>query len=284
MIGATYPALYGILGYPLGHTLSPRMHQAALDALGLPGSYVALPVPADRLEGAMAGVRAWRLPGLSVTIPHKVAVMAFLDEVTPLAKRIGAVNTLYWEGDRLLGDNTDYAGFRASLGAMKLEGEEVTVLGAGGAARAAVLALSDAKVKHVHIVARREAAAEALSRELASDAARGKVAGFDDEDDLAEVLKPSRLVVNATPVGMHGGSSPLNAAALAHLPGHAHVMDMIYRPAETPLLGLAKARGLATSNGAEMLLHQAAVAFQRWTGMLPPLAAMREALTAALAE
>jgi shikimate dehydrogenase len=284
MIGATYPALYGILGFPLGHTLSPRMHQAALAALGLPGTYLALPVPADRLDGAMAGVRAWRLPGLSVTIPHKVAVMAYLDEVTPLAKRIGAVNTLYWDADRLCGDNTDYAGFRASLPELDLAGQAVTVLGAGGAARAGVLALADEGAAKIHLVARRQAAAEALRDQLVPPERAGAIVPFEDLAELQRVLGESKLVVNATPLGMHGKTSPLPGGALAALPPDAFVMDMIYAPAETPLMAAARARGLAVANGAEMLLHQAAFAFERWTGAQAPLAAMREALHAGLAE
>ncbi|MDB5099661.1 MAG: shikimate 5-dehydrogenase [Cyanobacteria bacterium RYN_339] len=284
MIGATFPALYGLLGYPLGHTLSPPMHQAALAALGLPGTYEALPVPADRLAGAMAGVRAWRLPGLSVTIPHKVAVMAYLDEVTPLAQRIGAVNTIYWDGDKLCGDNTDYAGFRACLPPGTVAGQAVTVLGAGGAARAAVLALADEGAARVHLVARRQAAAEALRDQLLPGEQAGAIVPFEDLPELQRILAESRLVVNATPLGMHGKTAPLPGDALAALPADAHVMDMIYAPAETPLMAAARARGLAVSNGAEMLLHQAAFAFERWTGAQAPLAAMREALHAGLAE
>jgi shikimate dehydrogenase len=284
MIGATYPALYGLLGFPLGHTLSPRIHQAALAALNLPGTYVALPVPADRLAGAMAGVRAWRLPGLSVTIPHKVAVMDYLDDVTPLARRIGAVNTLYWEGERLLGDNTDYAGFRASLPAIDLAGQDVTVLGAGGAARAAVLALADAGAGRVHIIARRLAAAESLREQLLADGGAGEIAGFDDLEELEPLLHGSKLVVNATPLGMHGKSAPLTSGLLALLPGDAHVMDLIYQPAQTPLLVAAQGRGLATSHGLDMLVHQAAIAFERWTGTQPPFDVMRDAALAGLAE
>jgi shikimate dehydrogenase len=282
MIGATYPALYGLLGFPLGHSLSPRMHQAALAALDLPGTYLALPVPADRLAGAMAGVRAWRLPGLSVTIPHKVAVMEFLDDVTPLARRIGAVNTLYWEGDRLIGENTDYAGFRACLGDIKVAGSKVTVLGAGGAARAVVLALKDEGAARIHLVARRAGAAATLCDQLLDDGVTGEILTFGDLAALESVLAESKLVVNATPLGMHGKASPLSKDLLAHLPADATVVDLIYMPVETPLLAAARARGLAATNGAEMLLHQAAIAFERWTGMLPPLAEMRQALEDAL--
>jgi shikimate dehydrogenase len=209
--------------------------------------------------------------------------MAYLDEVTPLAQRIGAVNTLYWDGEKLCGDNTDYAGFRASLPAIDLKGQEVTVLGAGGAARAGVLALADEGAAKVHVVARRQAAARDLQSQLPPEQA-GAIAPFEDLPELERLMARSRLVVNATPLGMHGKASPLAGEALAALPADAFVMDMIYAPAETPLMAAARARGLAVSNGAEMLLHQAAFAFERWTGNQAPLAAMREALYAGLAE
>lgn len=282
MIGATFPALYGLLGFPLGHTLSPKLHNAAFEALGLPGTYLPLPVPADRLAGAVDGIRAWRLPGLNVTIPHKVAVMPLLDDVTELASRIGAVNTLYWDGDRLVGDNTDYAGFIASLPPVSLANEDITVLGAGGAARAVVLALRDQGARRVHLVARRKLAAEALRDQLLADGGAGEVVGFTDLPELERLLGQSRLVVNATPVGMHGKASPLGLDALGWLAPEAHVIDLIYQPVETPLVAAARARGLAVTNGAEMLLQQAAVAFERWTGSPPPLAAMRAALDDAL--
>jgi shikimate dehydrogenase len=274
MTGTT-PDLYGLLGYPLGHTLSPRLHQAALRWAGLEGTYVALPVPPERLEGAIAGVRAWRLPGLNVTIPHKTAVMAHLDDLTPHARQIGAVNTLYWDGDRLMGDNTDYAGFLESLPARDWATTEATVLGAGGAARAVVAGLRDRGVAALHLVARRRDQAEALKRELAPDTP-GTVLSFDDVA-LDAVLTHTNLLVNATPVGMHGGS-PLDADQVARLPRAAYVSDLIYNPAETPLMAMARAHGLAVGNGLEMLLCQAAAAFERWTGVRPPLEVLRAAV------
>lgn len=277
-MSGTTPDLYGLLGYPLGHTLSPRLHQAALRWAELPGTYVALPVPPERLEGALAGVRAWRLPGLNVTIPHKQAVMPFLDDLTPQARQIGAVNTLYWEGDRLMGDNTDYAGFADSLPALDWPHVIVTVLGAGGSARAVVSALRDKGVAVLHLVARRKEQAVALREELAPDLP-GQVLGFDEAGPLDALLGRTRLLVNTTPVGMDG-QSPLSEAQLACLPAHAHVYDLVYNPAETVLLSLARARGLAAQNGLEMLLGQAAVAFERWTGRRPPLDVLRQALAA----
>ena len=275
-LSGTTPDLYGLLGYPLGHTLSPRLHQAALRWAGLAGTYVALPVPPERLEGAIAGVRAWRLPGVNVTIPHKTAVMAHLDALTPQARQIGAVNTLFWDGDRLMGDNTDYAGFDASLPELRWPDTIATVLGAGGSARAVVAALRDRGVAVLHVVARRREQASALREALAPDLP-GQLLGFEDEVALGALLARTRLLVNTTPLGMQGGS-PLGEAQVACLPANAYVYDLIYNPAETPLLAMARARGLAGCNGLEMLLGQAAAAFERWTGRRPPLDVLRHAI------
>lgn len=279
-MSATEPALYGLLGYPLGHTLSPAMHQAALDHFGLDGTYMALPVPPERLSGAIAGVRAWRLPGLNVTVPHKEAVIPLLDGLTPQARELGAVNTLYWEGDRLWGDNTDYAGFKESLPPLEWAHTPVTVLGAGGSARAVVAALRDLGVPLIRLVARRSEQARAIRDALLGGRA-SELLTFED-GKLAAALAATELLVNTTPVGMDGASSPLPASAIAALPDHAWVYDLIYNPAETPLLAAARARGLQTRNGLEMLVGQAAHAFFRWTGRRSPHDLMREAALARL--
>jgi shikimate dehydrogenase len=237
---ATSPDVYGLLGFPLGHTLSPLIHGAALRATGQPGAYVALPVPPERLGEAIAGVRAFRFPGLNVTIPHKVAIIPYLDGLTDRATAIGAVNTLFWDGDRLLGDNTDFEGFAASLPAGCPGGREALVLGAGGAARAVAIALREAGASAVHVAARQPAAARALRAELLSGVP-GKALAL---DDVLCVAARCGVVVNATPLGTHGEGQPLDPLALAALSADAWVLDLVYRPAETPLMRLARARGL----------------------------------------
>ncbi|MFP5501542.1 MAG: shikimate dehydrogenase [Candidatus Sericytochromatia bacterium] len=275
-MSATRPDLYGLLGYPLGHTLSPAMHQAALAWAGLPGSYMALPVPPDRLEGAMAGVRAWRLPGLNVTVPHKTAVIPFLDGLTPQAEALGAVNTLFWDGDRLLGDNTDYAGFLESLPPELPADVTVTILGAGGAARAVAAAMRDRGASAIHLAARNLEQAASLRADLLA-ATPGEILRPDDPA-LGARFAQSGMLINATPVGMNGHSLPPGAEQLALLPASAWVYDLIYNPAEPPLLATARARGLRCQNGLDMLLCQAAAAFERWTGRKPPLSLLREAV------
>lgn len=269
------PALYGLLGYPLGHTLSPAMHQAALAAAGLPGTYLALPVPSERLAGAMAGVRAWRLPGLNVTIPHKQAVLPYLDGLTPEAAAVGAVNTLFWDGDRLLGDNTDVAGFASALG--ERPAGPAVLLGAGGAARA-VLRVLMREPGPVHVLARRVEAARALRAEFGAEGASAALGS----PEAPALLGTAALVVNATPVGLDGAASPLSAGEVAALPAGVRVMDLIYNPDETPLMGLARARGLLAENGLEMLVQQGAAAFSRWTGQAAPVSEMRRAAREAL--
>jgi shikimate dehydrogenase len=270
------PPLYGLIGHPLTHSLSPRLHAAALAACGLPGHYVALPVSPERLAGGVAGIRAFGLAGVNVTIPHKVAVLPLLDGLTELATRVGAVNTLFWEDGRLLGDNTDVGGFLAALPAATPSDGEVLLLGAGGAARAVALAVAERGCEALHVVARREQGAGELRAELVPTLA-GEAVSLADTPALVERAPRCRLVVNATPVGSHGEGCPLPAEVLAALPPDAMVVDLVYRPHDTALVRRARRRGLHAIDGREMLVRQAALAFERWTGVAPPLEPMREA-------
>lgn len=258
--------LFGLIGHPLGHSLSPAIHNAALVDAGIDGVYLALPVSAENLKDAIAGVRAWRLPGLSVTIPHKVAVIALLDDLTPEARAVGAVNTLYWDGVKLMGDNTDLAGYRAMLGSDSPR--TALVLGAGGGARAIMKVLTSLDVE-VRISARRFDSASALAAEL----------GGEVIEDLEEALKTTDLLVNCTPIGMfpNEDASPLSADQMALLPPTAIVHDLVYKPLETRLLGLARGQGLRVVDGGRMLIGQAAAAFARWTGREPPVSVMANA-------
>lgn len=264
--------LLGLIGYPLGHTLSPRLHQAALAAAGLNGVYLALPTPPERLEDAVRGVRAWRLRGLNVTIPHKVAVIPFLDGLTPGAELVGAVNTLFWQGDRLIGDNTDVAGVKALLAGREVAGRSVLVLGAGGSARSVGVALGQLGAGRVAFLVRRPGSGQELVDRLAG--AFGAMGVSEQPWEAAvDLLATADLVINTTPIGMepHGEASPLTADQVALLPPHAAVMDLVYRPATTGLMRHAAARGLVTRNGLPMLVAQAQAAFERWTGQAVPL-------------
>lgn len=269
--GATRVA--AVIGDPVAHSLSPTIHNAAFAATGFDGVFVALPVrPAD-LRAAMAGTRALDLLGLSVTMPHKAAVMAYLDDVRHDAAALGAVNCVMRDGDRLLGTNTDGLGFvdAVTAASVDLVGTRVLVLGAGGAARAVVRALVDAGVAEVGIANRSQERAEAAVLLGGRDARLADASDAPDYD----------VVVNATSVGMGADAAlPLDPSLLRQ--GHV-VVDLVYEPVETGLLAAARSAGAHTVDGVGMLVHQAAHAFTLWTGVEAPVAEMgraaREAIT-----
>jgi shikimate dehydrogenase len=268
-----------LLAHPSGHSLSPAMHDAAFAASGLEGRYEAWDVPPADLSAAVARLRADdALLGANVTVPHKEAVAAYLDASTPVARRIGAINTVLRRGRTLVGDNTDAAGFVAAVAELgvPLRAGRVVVLGAGGAARAVVAALVDAgAIVGVHNRSRPRA--EAL---VAAWRADGEVDVVGDED-LGEAVLAAHLLVNTTTVGMSGGppGSPLQDGLL---PRAGAVIDLVYRPRVTPLLAAARAAGLPVQDGVPMLVHQGALAFEAWTGRQAPVGIMRRAVEAAL--
>jgi shikimate dehydrogenase len=261
----------------VGHSLSPRIHNAAFRAAGVHAVYRAVRVPAGALAGAVAGLRAEGVLGANVTIPHKEAVRAHLDALSPEAEAIGAVNTIVRGKDgSLSGHNTDAAGFLAPLDLEALAGAEVVVFGSGGAARAAVYALLTAlRPRTLALAARTPARAEAL----AADLARLDLSGALQVVPLAEagpLVREAGLVVNTTPLGMHPDvdATPWPEAEDFH-PGQT-VYDLIYTPRPTRLLREASARGAHPLDGLAMLLGQAAEAFHLWTGLPMPLdAALR---------
>lgn len=266
---------FAVLGWPVAHSRSPRMHQAAFHALGLEASYVPLPVPPGALADAMEEVRA-NLDGANVTVPHKSAVMPFLDEVEPVARAIGAVNTLVRAGDRWVGTNTDAAGLLRALQEAQapVRDARAVVLGAGGAARAAVYALLEAGAE-VTVAARRLEAARALT-----DALGGRPLPL---GRVEQAFRGADLVVQATSATLGDEAQAFaDALPLAALPDHATVMDLVYTPRETTVLRAAQARGLRTVDGTGMLVHQGALAFTRWTGRPAPVEAMRAALLRSL--
>lgn len=257
-----------VIGNPIRHSLSPAMHNAAFRALDLDWVFVAFPVEEGEVVRALDGVRALGVVGLSVTMPHKEAVAAAVDRLTPAAEALGAVNAVLRRPDgTLVGDNTDGPGFVASLSDDGFDpgARRCVVLGAGGAARAVVRALGQAGAAEIVVVNRTpERAARAAA--LAPGIARVGVAAEAGEADL---------VVNATPVGMgDGGALPIDPG---HLGGGQLVVDLVYHPAVTPLVEAARSRGAVAVNGLGMLIHQAALAFRSWTGEDPPLEVMSAA-------
>lgn len=286
----------GLTGYPLGHSISPQIQGAALRSLGLQGEYRLYPVaPGAEGPGSLAELvgrlRAGDLHGLNVTIPHKQAIMPLLDELTPIARAIGAVNTIFRQGERLIGDNTDAPGFLTDLESLTFPGftrpavaRVALILGAGGSARAVVYALAQAGWQPCLAVLRPQSLqrAHSLAEEIGRVFPKPPALGPSDLAALDFAAHPVHLIVNCTPVGMspHPDENPW-PAQLA-FPAGAFVYDLVYNPAVTQLTAAARAAGLSASTGLGMLVAQAALAFERWTGMLPGLAPLRAAAEAAL--
>ena len=274
--------LVGLIGYPVGHSRSPAMQQAAFDALGIPARYVLWETPPDTLVERIASLRTPEMLGANVTIPHKTAVVPLLDALAPSALQAGgAVNTIVRDADgRLTGHNTDVTGALRVLDAHGAgdAGQSALALGAGGAARAAWAATHERGMS-LRVAARSPLAArDALSALGLSSA---ETIALDAPDDLAKALAAISILINATSVGMGEPlASPLSAELLAHLPPSALVFDMVYAPPETALLRAARAHGLRVAAGLEMLLEQGAAAFELWTGQSAPMDVMRAALAA----
>jgi shikimate dehydrogenase len=271
----------GLIGYPLGHSLSPQMHRAALAALALAGDYRLYPIPPlpegqAELEALLTRLRRGGLAGLNVTIPHKQNVLPLLDELTPLARWAGSANTLYFRDGKLIGDTTDIPGFLADL-AVLLPGERAVggralILGAGGSARAAAAALGQAGWQ-VLIAARRAAQAEELAKSLHIPA---QIVPF-EAGELGR-LERIDLLVNTTPLGMFPKPEGCPWPAGLALPEGAAVYDLVYNPPETSLLRQAQQAGHAARNGLGMLVEQGALSLECWSGRRVPRAPMWEAV------
>jgi shikimate dehydrogenase len=286
-----HTALVGVLGDPVRHSLSPAMHNAALAALGLDWVYLALPAPARELAGVVRGLAAMDCRGLNVTLPHKQAVAALCRELTPLAERLGAVNTLVPRGDgSWLGTNTDVEGFLAPLrrgGPAAWARARALVLGCGGSARAVVAGLVELGLGRIDVAARRPQALESFCRSWAGWAPQLQHLAWDALDARLGELD---LLVNTTPVGMASSTDPdaarrcpLLPGQLERLPAGCTVYDLIYTPRPTALLQAAAERGCRAVDGLEMLVQQGAAALKLWTGLPEvPVAAMRSAALQAL--
>jgi shikimate dehydrogenase len=276
-------AIYAVLGWPVAHSRSPAMHNAAFAALGLDALYVPLAVPPARLPAALAALRALGIAGANATLPHKAALLALLDEVEPAARAIGAVNTIVRDGSRLLGANTDAEGLARSLqhAGVALAGTRALVLGTGGAARAAVVGLAAAGAGQIWVAGRRPDQAQQLSAELRAHCAPCALQACDLARLPPAALAACDLLVQATSATLGDGAHARTFAAaipLAALPAHAVVCDLVYKPLHTALMQRASERGLRTVDGLGMLLHQGALAFERWTDQAAPLDVMRAAL------
>lgn len=278
MLLSTFHYSLGLIGYPLSHSLSPTIHAAALKACNLQGDYSLFPILPDDKQGLkdlLARLRTGELRGLNVTIPHKQNAIEFLDELTPTAKSIGAVNTIYLKESKLIGDNTDAAGFLTDLRKFvnRETGKQVNrytstqvdkfalVLGAGGSARAVVYALLN-DGWNVTISARRIEQAQRLATSFTQYAVRSM--------SLADLpLSTFHLIVNTTPLGMTPNVNDSPLPNDVSLKPDMLVYDLVYNPCETKLVRDARAQGLSATTGLGMLIEQAALSFELWTGCIP---------------
>jgi shikimate dehydrogenase len=278
----------GLVGYPITHSLSPALHERALRACGIQGEYKLYPVEQGNdpeLSDMAARMKAGEINGLNVTIPYKQSIIPYLDRMTRTAKAIGAVNTLFLHSNELIGDNTDAAGFLADISMAfqeKFEGKQAIVMGAGGAARAVVFALLSTGWQ-VTLAVRRTDVEQArvltASFQQIEDTKQARIILL-EEGEIDAIRSSIQLIVNATPVGMwpEVGNSPWPKNC--PFPHNAAVYDLVYNPRETAFIMAARKSGLQTGSGVGMLVEQARLSFQKWTGCTVPRGVMLSALEA----
>ena len=274
--------LAGVFGWPVTHTASPAMHNAAFEALEMNWAYLAFPVEPQRLRSALHGARDMGLAGLNLTVPHKVAALDIVDETDHSARKLGAINTVCIDNNRLRGFNTDGYGFSKAIKEefnLSLKGKRVLVLGAGGAGRTIAIQSGLDGAARVYIANRTAERIEPIARELAAAKVECHALPL-KSTDIARISPEIDLLVNATTVGLAPGDS-LGLEPDIFSP-KLFVYDTIYRPAETELLRMAAAAGAKAANGLSMLLHQGAKSFEIWTKRKAPVAVMRRALQAAI--
>ncbi len=274
----------GLVGYPVSHSLSPIMQQAAFDALEIDARYFLWETPKDQLARKVDSLRSPDFLGANVTIPYKEDVLHLVDECDPFAERIGAVNTIVNRNGCLYGYNTDAQGFISALleyedHPFECAGKNAVILGTGGAARAAAVGLVDYSVGEILLIGRTETQLQKILHDIGAKTSKcatllkGALFG----DDVASHLSRADLIINATPVGLKPDDLPL-LIDVNMLPTTAMVMDMIFNPPLTPLLLSARSHGCQIMNGLSMLLYQGVLAFELWTGRSAPIQVMQKAL------
>lgn len=281
--------LVGLIGWPVEHSLSPVMHNAAFAALKMDWCYLPLPVSPQRVEAAISGLAASGFRGANVTIPHKRAIFSALSSLSPHAEALGAVNTLLIEqGDdpTIVGENTDVAGFLAALegAGFAIAGTRVLVVGAGGAARAVAYALVENGAREVVILNRSIKRAQELIEQFSGKGQRTRLcAAALNGPNLISVSEDSDLLVNATPVGMWPNVGRSIWPSEIPIPSRFTVFDLVYNPQQTRLLEEARSAGARAISGLEMLIQQGARSFSLWTNRQAPIDVMREACVQRLA-
>jgi shikimate dehydrogenase len=271
--------LAGVMGNPIAHTLSPAMHNAAFSALGINAVYVALPIPAEGVKGLLQTCTDLGMLGLNITIPHKRLAMKYVHECSADARRIGAINTVVFQGKKRIGHNTDGLGFLQALKAAKisLRGKRAVLLGAGGAGRAVAVSLLQAGVTHLTLSEPNAKQRSGLLRQLKILGYNNRVIGVEPNAPvLRERALAAHVIVNASPLGLKPGD-PLPISG-EWIPEKQAVMDLVYGHGLTPWLQAARKKQCRIVPGWHMLLYQGAEAFRLWTGCKPPVEIMRRAL------
>lgn len=275
--------LCGVIGHPVGHSLSPHLHNAAFASTGL--NYVYLAFDVTEVGPFLTGMRATpSFRGLSVTIPHKLAVIPHLDSLDPLARKIGSVNTITNEAGKLIGSTTDGLGAVRAFDQAKIDltGRRILFLGSGGAVRSVAFTLADRCMPgQITILGRTAANVEGLAADIKATT-KIRVLTGSLADDIRKAMDEHEIVIQGTPVGMDGKQEAKSCVPRETISSEHVIFDMVYRPHRTPLIADAERAGAAVIYGIEMLIHQAALQFERWMDQPAPVAAMREAAHAAL--
>ncbi len=268
--------IYGIFGWPVGHTKSPAMHNAAFAYCGMNAMYVPFSVPPEVLGKAVDGVRALGVRGVNVTVPHKVEVLQYLDDVEGAAAELRAVNVVVNRGGRLTGCNTDVEGFRKSLeeAGVAVCGASAFVIGAGGAGRSVLRALQLSGAAELFLCNRTRSKAESVAREISRFGVSVGTVNFSDAG-ADEIFRRCAIIINATSLGLRKEDAPPVDTELIH--SGQTIVDLIYRPSETGFLAVGAGKGARTVNGYGMLVFQALEAFRLWTGETPPVEVMWDA-------
>ncbi|MEB3178230.1 MAG: shikimate dehydrogenase [Nostocaceae cyanobacterium] len=273
--------LLGVIGYPVEHSLSPAMHNAAIAQLGVDYVYLPFPIAPENLAAAIEGFAAIGVVGFSVTIPHKQAIMPLLTEISPLAQAVGAVNTVYRKANKWAGTNTDVEGFVAPLRTYNRDWKQTVavILGNGGAARAVVAGCSELGCATIHVVGRNQAKLEQFFASW-EDSPLSVNLQIHSWKELPQLIPQANLLVNTTPIGMSPqvSQSPLSVDEMANLPAEAIAYDLIYTPKPTQFLKYAEQVGAIAIDGLEMLVQQGAAALQIWLQQPPSVDVMRQTL------
>lgn len=266
--------LYGLLAHPAAHSLSPLIHNTSFEVTGINGVYLAFDVIPDNLKPSIEAMRAMNIGGVNLSMPLKTEVLPLLDEVTPRATRLRAVNTITNHAGRLIGDTTDGQGFIDALesAGITVKNQKIAILGAGGAGRSIIAAAIEAGAAKITVFKRENATFMSRKKLLESWSTVVTVIPYDDDHAMAKSVADSQIIINATNLGMGENQLlPISQTVLTQLTPQHVVVDAIYFPLETPLVAAAKKRGCRTFNGVGMLVHQAAGSFRQWTGQKMPV-------------